>query len=279
MVKIVTDSASDLSLNLAKDLDITVVPLVVNISGKGYRDRVDLTPTEFYEMLAKENVMPTTSQVTPQAFYEVFEKLVDEGHEVLAVIFSAELSGTFQSAVVAKGMVKDGKVEVYDTKGASVGHALTVVEAAKMAKEGQDLATILAKVKDMSQRMEHIFVVDNLEMLKRGGRVSATQAFLGGMLNVKPVLQLQEGKIVALDKVRGWKKALAKLISVMEERGHNLEEQVIGISHANHIGMANELAELLKEKFGVKELFISEIGPVIGAHTGPGTIALFFQGK
>jgi DegV family protein with EDD domain len=278
MVKIVTDSSSDLSLEIAKGLDITVVPLVVNINEKGYRDRYDLSPVEFYDILAKENVMPTTSQVTPQAFYEVFQKLVDEGHEVLAVIFSAELSGTFQSAVIAQGMVKGGKVEVYDTKGASVGHALTVMEAARMAKEGQEMDAVLAKVKDMSARMEHIFVVDNLEMLKKGGRISATQAFLGGMLNVKPVLELQEGKIVPLDKVRGWKKALAKLINVMEERGQNLEEQVIGISHANYEEMANQLAELLKEKFGVKEIFISEIGPVIGAHTGPGTIALFFQG-
>lgn len=277
MLKIVTDSASDLSLEVAKEFDITIVPLAVNINGKSYLDRYDLTPAEFYEMLAKEDVLPTTSQVTPQAFYEVFQKLVDEGHEVLAITLSSELSGTFQSSLIAKGMVKGGRVEVLDTKGASVGEALTVLEAAKMAKEGQNIDTVLAKTKDIADKMEHIFVVDSLDMLKKGGRVSATQAFFGGMLNVKPVLQLEEGKIVALDKVRGWKKALAKLISVMEERGQNLKEQVIGISHANYEEMANDLAGQLKERFGVKEIFISEIGPVIGSHTGPGTIALFFQ--
>ena len=221
--------------------------------------------------------MPTTSQVTPQAFYEIFQKLVDEGHEVLAIIFSSELSGTFQSSVIAKDMVKTGRVEIFDTKGASVGHGLTVLEAARMAKEGKDLDIVLAKAKEMAGRMEHIFVVDSLDMLKKGGRISATQAFLGGMLNVKPVLQLKEGKIIPLDKVRGWKKALAKLINVMEERGRDFEQQVIGISHADYEEMAKDLAEQIKARFKVKDIFISEIGPVIGSHTGPGTIALFFQ--
>ncbi|HHU31179.1 MAG: DegV family protein [Zhaonellaceae bacterium] len=277
MLKIITDSAADLSLEVAEEYGITVVPLAVNINEKSYRDRFDLTPAEFYKMLAKENALPTTSQVTPQAFYEIFQKLVDEGHEVLAIIFSSELSGTFQSSVIAKDMVKTGRVEIFDTKGASVGHGLTVLEAARMAKEGKDLDIVLAKAKEMAGRMEHIFVVDSLDMLKKGGRISATQAFLGGMLNVKPVLQLKEGKIIPLDKVRGWKKALAKLINVMEERGRDFEQQVIGISHADYEEMAKDLAEQIKARFKVKDIFISEIGPVIGSHTGPGTIALFFQ--
>lgn len=277
MLKIITDSAADLSLEVAEEYGITVVPLAVNINEKSYRDRFDLTPAEFYKMLAKDNALPTTSQVTPQAFYEIFQKLVDEGHEVLAIIFSSELSGTFQSSVIAKDMVKTGRVEIFDTKGASVGHGLTVLEAARMAKEGKDLDIVLAKAKEMAGRMEHIFVVDSLDMLKKGGRISATQAFLGGMLNVKPVLQLKEGKIIPLDKVRGWKKALAKLINVMEERGRDFEQQVIGISHADYEEMAKDLAEQIKARFKVKDIFISEIGPVIGSHTGPGTIALFFQ--
>jgi len=277
VLKIITDSAADLSLEVAEEYGITVVPLAVNINEKSYRDRFDLTPAEFYKMLAKENALPTTSQVTPQAFYEIFQKLVDEGHEVLAIIFSSELSGTFQSSVIAKDMVKTGRVEIFATKGASVGHGLTVLEAARMAKEGKDLDIVLAKAKEMAGRMEHIFVVDSLDMLKKGGRISATQAFLGGMLNVKPVLQLKEGKIIPLDKVRGWKKALAKLINVMEERGRDFEQQVIGISHADYEEMAKDLAEQIKARFKVKDIFISEIGPVIGSHTGPGTIALFFQ--
>ena len=133
MLKIITDSAADLSLEVAEEYGITVVPLAVNINEKSYRDRFDLTPAEFYKMLAKENALPTTSQVTPQAFYEIFQKLVDEGHEVLAIIFSSELSGTFQSSVIAKDMVKTGRVEIFDTKGASVGHGLTVLEG----KNGQ----------------------------------------------------------------------------------------------------------------------------------------------
>ena len=159
MVKIITDSASDLSLEIAKEYDITVIPLTVNIEGEAYRDRIDIMPEEFYEKLSQGNLMPTTSQVAPQAFYEVFNKLVNEGHEVLTLNFSSELSGTYQSAVVAKGMVKEGRIEVLDTKSASVGQALTVLAAAKMAREGKDLDSILARSKEMARRMEHIFVV------------------------------------------------------------------------------------------------------------------------
>jgi DegV family protein with EDD domain len=197
---------------------------------------------------------------------------------VLALIFSSRLSGTYQSSVIAKEMLTGGRVETLDTKSASVGLGLTVLEAAKMAKDGADLDTVLAKARDMSARMEHIFVVDSLEMLKRGGRISAAQAIIGGMLNVKPVLQIDaEGQIVPLDKVRGWKKALAKLIQVMAERGKNLEQQTIGISHANNREMVEELSQLIKTEYNVKDIFVSEIGPVIGSHAGPGTVALFFQ--
>lgn len=278
MLKIVTDSACDLSLEIARELGITVVPLTVNIEGQVYRDRVDISVDEFYQRISSDNIMPTTAQIAPQTFYECFKSLLQEGHEVLALIFSSRLSGTYQSSVIAKEMLTGGRVETLDTKSASVGLGLTVLEAAKMAKDGADLDTVLAKARDMSARMEHIFVVDSLEMLKRGGRISAAQAIIGGMLNVKPVLQIDaEGQIVPLDKVRGWKKALAKLIQVMAERGKNLEQQTIGISHANNREMVEELSQLIKTEYNVKDIFVSEIGPVIGSHAGPGTVALFFQ--
>lgn len=278
MVKIVTDSACDLSLDLARELDITIIPLMVTLEGKAYRDRVDISPEEFYQRIAAKDVIPTTAQISPQTFYECFQSLVEEGHEVLALIFSSALSGTYQSSVAAKGMVQGGRVETLDTKAVSVGLGLIVREAAQLAKEGASLDTILAKAKAMAQRMEHVFVVDSLEMLRRGGRISPAQTIIGSMLNVKPVLQIDaEGRIVPLDKVRGWKKALNRLLEVMEERGKDLENQVIGISHAHSPEMAAELEKLIRGRFQVKDVFISEIGPVIGAHTGPGTIALFFQ--
>lgn len=278
MVKIVTDSASDLPLEIAQELDITVVPLTVTIEDEVYKDRRELSPEEFYRRIADKKVVPRTSMVSPQTFYECFQSLVQEGYEVLALIFSSALSGTFQSAVTAKEMIKEGRVEVLDTKAASVGLGLIVMEAASRAKEGATLEEILNGAQAMAQRMEHVFVVDSLDMLKRGGRISPAQAIVGGMLNVKPVLQIdEEGQIISLDKVRGWKKATKRLLEVMGERGKNLENQVIGISHANSLEMALELEKQIKSQYRVKDVFISEIGPVIGAHTGPGTIAVFFQ--
>ncbi|MDS1030845.1 DegV family protein [Bacillota bacterium LX-D] len=276
MVKIVTDSASDLPPEIAQKLNMTIVPLLVNLEGIIYQDRIDISPKEFYHKISRENIIPTTSQVGPQDFYNCFKQLVEAGHQVLVISFSSRLSGTYQSALLAKDMLQTDLIEVVDTKCASIGQGLIALEAAQLAQSGAPLAEIKSRVRYMAEKMEHIFVVGSLDMLKKGGRINSAQAVIGGLLNIKPILQFNEGAIEPLTKARGWKKALETMVKIMAERGHNLEQQRIGISHSNCPEIAEQLKGIVAEKFGVRDFFISEIGPVIGSHVGQETLALFF---
>src|SRR5699024_9528023 len=168
---------------------------------------------------------------------------------------------------------------VIDTKCASIGYGLVVLHAAELAKSGAQTEEIIEFAKDHALHMEHIFTVDNLEYLYRGGRVSKTTAFVGTLLKIKPLLNVENGKLIPLEKIRGSKKVLNRMLEVMEKRGIDLENQVIGICHGDDQKRADQLAAMIKEKFGVKDVVIEMIGSVIGAHVGPGTIGLFFLNK
>ncbi|MDS1030846.1 DegV family protein [Bacillota bacterium LX-D] len=277
MVRILTDSSCELTPEQAEELGVTVIPLIVNIENVAYKDRIDITPEQFYELLTTQKALPTTAQITPRVFLEHFTNLVEAGEEVLALIFSSALSGTFQSAVVAKNMLTKGRVEVIDTKCASVGLGLVVTEAAKMAQTGADMETILAKVQTMCQRMEHIILVNTLDMLKKGGRISSTRALVGGMLNVKPILQIIEGAIVPLDNPRGWKKALSRMEEIFKARGGHITQRPVSIGHCANEEKAEELYQALQEQFLIEQISISKMGPVIGTHVGFGTIGLAFE--
>jgi DegV family protein with EDD domain len=277
--KLVTDSCCDLPLELLKEKDITMVPLVVNLEDKFYEDRIEMEPQEFYKIIGSSDIKPTTSQVNPGTFIEVFSQILDKGNKVLYIGFSSGLSGTYQSSVIAKETLESDDIITIDSKAASVGQGVIVLTAAKMLEENRPIEEIIEKIKYMVLHMEHIFAVDNMEMLKRGGRVSGAKALIGTMLNIKPVLNFVDGKIHPLDKVRGSKKILAFLEEKIKERGLNVQDQLLGISHAVNSELALEVDKMVREKFGVKETVISEIGAVIGSHAGPGTVALFFLGK
>jgi DegV family protein with EDD domain len=278
-VKIITDSACDLPSSLYEQYDVEVVPLVVHLHGQDYFDGQTITPKTVYDAM-REGAVPKTSQVTPEAFLNVFKKYVEKNQPCLYIGFSSELSGTFQSAYLAKEQLleqyPEAALEIFDTKCASLGQGLVVLRVAELAQEGASLNELVEKAKYHAQHMEHIFTVDNLEYLQRGGRVSKAQAFFGGLLNIKPLLHVEDGKLVPLEKIRGSKKVLKRMIEVMEERGYDLNNQVIAISHGDTLETAQNLANMIKEKYNPKNILIHTIGAVIGAHAGPGTISLFF---
>src|SRR5699024_2141256 len=163
-----------------------------------------------------------------------------------------------------------------DSKCASIGYGLVVLHAAKKAAEGTDMNDILQSTAEYAEHMEHIFTVDDLEYLYRGGRVSKTAAFVGSLLKIKPILNVVDGKLIPLEKIRGSKKVLKRMLTIMEERGVDLKNQTVGISHGDDLETAEKLADMIKEKFGTTDIIIEMVGAVIGAHSGPGTIALFF---
>ena len=191
--------------------------------------------------------------------------------------FSSELSGTYQSSVVIKEEVKetyaDLDLEIIDTKCASLGQGLVVF---KMAKDGASKEDILNRVAFLMNHMEHIFTVADLQYLVRGGRLSKVAGFIGGLLNIKPILNVEEGKLVPLEKVRGKKKVLSRIVDIMEERGKDLKAQTIGITHGDDLETAEALKSLITERFGCEVFIVNTIGAAIGAHTGPGVITLFF---
>lgn len=278
-IKILTDSACDLDLDYLKELEVELIPLKVNFGEEEYEDRVTITTKDFYEKMKTFSGVPKTAQATPIIFEEKFKKLIEEGNHVIAICFSSRLSGTYQSACIAKDTIETDKVDVIDSKAASVGFGLIVREAALMAREGKTRQEIIDRVIYMRDRMEHIFAVGSLEMLKKGGRISTAQAVVGSILNVKPILQFDDGYIIPYDKVRGEKAVIKKMIETMKERGHEIDKQIIGLNFAGNTELCMTLKDEIEKNFGVKEFLVSEIGAAIGSHAGPGTVSVFFLRK
>ncbi|GIO25731.1 DegV family protein [Ornithinibacillus bavariensis] len=281
-IKIMADSASDLTKEYFTKYDMEMVSLTVHLDDKDYEDGITISPKNVFDAM-RVGKSPKTSQVSPQTFKSIFTSYAESKQTLIYLAFSSELSGTYQTAKMMESEVKeeypDANIYVIDTKCASIGYGLVVLHAAKMAQDGKSAAEIIEEVKNHSLNMEHIFTVDDLEYLYRGGRVSKTAAFVGSLLNIKPILHVEKGKLIPLEKMRGSKKLLGRMIEIMEERGGNFENQVIGISHGDDLERAEKLADMIKEKFGVKEFVIEYVGSAIGAHSGPGTLALFFLNK
>lgn len=276
-IVIITDTSCDLPEDVLKDLPIIRLKMPVSLKDNPDQDISDLNIKDFYEKMRKGEIMPVTSQVPVNVFVNCFEDIRREGKKGIVLGLSSKLTGSYQAALVAKETVKAEHVNVIDTKCASLGTGLVVYKAAKMAKDGRGFDEISREIEFYAHHMEHIFTVDDLEFLKRGGRISGAQAFIGGLLNIKPILHMVDGAIFPLEKVRGRKNVVKRMIEIAAERGKNLQNQVIGISHGDNEELALELADAMKREFNVKEIMISWIGPVIGAHSGPGTVALFFQ--
>lgn len=277
--KIITDSACDLPKDIIKEYDIEVLPMYVYLGEKEYLDCETIQPKELYDNMRKGMVYKT-SQIHPDKFEELFLKHAKNNDKVIYISFSSGLSGTCQSAEVAKEEVlesyPDASIVIIDSKCASLGFGLVVYKAAKMLKEGKDIDEIIKSIEFNAKHMEHIFTVDDLEYLLRGGRVSKTSAMIGGLLNIKPILDVEDGKLIPIEKIRGRKKTLRRMIEIAEERGVNLKDQIIGISHGDDIESADMLKKMFEEKFGCKDFIINQIGCAIGSHSGPGTLSIFF---
>lgn len=279
-IKIFADSACDLDKAYLDELGVTMIPLTVHFDNEAYRDRVDISTSEFYQRLKKFSGFPKSSQVNPGVFSEEFKKELQNNYHIIYISFSSKLSGTYQSACMAKDLLEEYEtIDVVDSRAASVGYGLIVREAALMVKDGKTREEILERVKVMTQKMEHIFAVGHLDMLKRGGRISTAQAVVGTLLNVKPILQFDDGAIVPYDKVRGEKAVIKKLIDTMKERGDIENQRVIGLNYSETDRLCLELRDEIIKNFGEKEFVISEVGAAIGVHVGGGTISVFFLRK
>ncbi len=283
-VKILADSACDLPVTFFEENKniATLIPLNVHLDDEQYEDLLTITPKTVFDAM-RAGKSPKTSQVTPNKFEEVFKKLAEEKSEAIYIAFSSELSGTYQTGYMMAQQVKEQYPEfditIYDTKCASIGYGLIVKNAVEMAKNGKTKSEIEEYVQFASNHMEHLFTVDDLVYLQRGGRISKASAFVGGLLNIKPLLNVEDGKLVPLEKIRGKKKLYKRIIELMKERGDQLDKQEIGISHGDDEEAALYIKEEIEKEFGTKKFYINTIGAAIGSHSGPGTLAIFFLNK
>lgn len=279
---IITDSSADLTQSITGDAELITLQLDVLMEGDESRANCDVDIKDFYAKLrGKKNA--TTSAVNIDAFTSIFEPYLAEGRDVLYLGFSSGLSGTYNAGLVAAKELSekypDRKVYAVDTLAASLGQGLLVYKALKMKEDGADIDTVRDFVEENKLNMCHWFTVDDLFFLKRGGRVSAATAIVGSMLSIKPVLHVDnKGRLINVSKARGRKASIDALLEKMKQTAIEPENQVVFISHGDVIDDAEYLANRIKSELGVKDVRIGYVGPVIGAHSGPGTLALFYFG-
>lgn len=276
-VKVITDSTADIPAELVQELDIKVVPLKVHMGGTSYLDGVTIQPGEFYRKLSESSDLPTTSQPSPIDFVEVYREAAKEGDtDILSIHLSAALSGTYQSALLAKSMVEsEFKVTVLDSKKASYAIGMIVVAVARAAKAGKSIDECVALANRMIEQEQVLFLVDTLDYLHKGGRIGKASALVGSLLNIKPILTLNEqGEVDPIDKVRGASKAEARVFELLREKVAAGGPVTAAVVHAERREKAEEWGAKLREQYEVKELTITDVGPVIGTHTGPGTLGV-----
>lgn len=276
-VQVVTDSGADLTPEMREQHGIHVVPLTIHFGAQEFRDGVDLSPDAFYERLtqAQGDLLPRTTQPSPADFERVYRPLVEAGHAVVSIHLSSQLSGTYQSAALAAKEV-GGQIHVIDSRSASLGVGLLALQAARLASAGHDGLVVKGAVEALVAHTHVFFSVDTLEFLQRNGRIGRAQAFVGSLLNVKPILSLVEGVVHPVERVRSRGRAVARLVSLAEEAARNRAVRV-AVVHGNDPEGAARLAEQVRERLQVEELLVAPLGPTIGTHAGPGTFGLVCQ--
>jgi DegV family protein with EDD domain len=275
-VVILTDSTAYVPQELQKELDIRVIPLSVIWENKTFLDGVDILPDEFYRRLKKASSLPTTSQVTVGAMQEIFQKLLSEEKDVLGIFISSNLSGTVFSAMQAKELLHQEaeRIVVFDSLSTTAGMNLMVLMVARAAKDGKDLKTCHEIAQMAREKTGVLFVVETLEYLRKGGRIGGAQSLIGGLLNIKPVLELRDGRIESLEKVRTKQKALQRVSDIFMERVSGKRPVRLAVAHADNELEAMSFLQSIQNRLDLEEAHIQPLSPVIGTHLGPGAVVL-----
>lgn len=274
---IVIDSTADLPKSIRDELGMHIVPLNVHFGTEVYKDQVDLDSKSFYEKLRNSSVLPRTSQPSPGAFIDVYKQVATPKDLVISLHISSKASGTYQSALMAKSLLPDYNIEVIDSEGLSLHYGMQAIELAKKANEGASLKDILEHLKLVKQKIQVCFTVETLEYLHKNGRIGTANAFLGTVLNIKPILSIENGMVSGIEKVRGRKKALKRLVEYVDEKtadstGNKL---YLGIVQGDAIDEADALEEDLRKVFPkVESILRADMGPIIGSHAGPGSLGI-----
>ncbi|HMB23366.1 MAG: DegV family protein [Chloroflexota bacterium] len=278
-IALVTDSTTYMPSELIKKYGISVAPQVLIWSDQTYKDGVDIQPSEFYTKLKTAREMPTTAQVSVASFQEIFQSRVEQGYEVLALLLSTKLSGTIQSAVQAKELMGAAgeKVHVVDSQSVAMALGFQVLAVARAIEQGASLKDAIALAEKSHQHTGLFFAVDTLEFLHRGGRIGSAQRFIGTMLNMKPILTIQDGRVEGIERIRTKAKAHERILELTVERVGNRSPVRLATLHANAAEDAKALLTQAEQALHPVESLFTEVSPVVGTHAGPGTVGLAFM--
>lgn len=276
-IRIITDSICDVPKEYVERYAIKVMPLTVHFGEESYKDGVDLTLEQFMTKLETAEELPTTSQVPPAEFMDVYKQELKLGNKIISVHASSQLSGTYNSAMIAKEQLGGDGIYVIDTMGVTMGAGMLVIKAARLAEEGISPEEIVKEIEASKERLRHMIIVDTLKYLHKGGRLSLSAAVVGSILNIKPILTVKGGKLELFERARGIKKAIAVVLDTIRENGWTLDGKVIGINNIVDLEHMKLLEEEIKREYNVKEIIRGEVGSVVATHGGPGAVALYFE--
>ena len=279
MIKIITDSTSDIDLKYAQELNVEVVPLKVIIDGKEYEDRIDLQPEEFYDLLVNSQTLPSTSQPSPQDFVDLYETAKNNNDSVIVITLSSVISGTYQSANLAKDLVDYDDIYVIDSLGTTQMQRLLVLKAVALRNEGMNAQDLYTFLEEYKHRIRLFAFVDTLEYLYKGGRLSRTAATAGTLLKFKPIIGFDEGKLDVFAKARGTQKATAKIIDLIQQDGEMDLDEPICIGYTGSSDGLDKFENTLRETLHFGETLHGIVGPVIGTHAGPGARLIAYVKK
>ena len=278
-IVVVTDSSAFLPTESVKDLPVVVIPLWLLWDGESYQDGIDIHPNEFYQRLKESKTLPTSSQPSAKEFVDLFEKLAKDADSIVNVLVSAQISGTIASAQAAAAELPELDVHIVDSYSSAMGLGLCVLAAGRAAAEGKSVDEVAAAATEMSQKSHTLFVVDTLDYLFKGGRISGGKHLLGTAFNIKPILHFDEGKIKPHSQARTKRKALAQLLDIVEERLAGKQMHEACVMDVNIPEEGASLAEMVKERFSPALLYRSGVSPVVGTHVGPGTVGIAFYAE
>jgi len=275
-IAVVIDSTTTLPKDYLPEMEMQVAPAAIIWEGKELRDGVDIQPDEFFDRLAKAEEMPSTSQATPFVFQNIYSGLLEKGYEILAVTISSKLSGMYSSAVQAKEMFEDSKIEVVDSLTGTMTIGLSLGRVFEAIKAGASLQKCREVLEKALANTGVLLTVDTLEYLHRGGRIGTAQKYLGSALKLKPILEVVDGRLEGIEKVRTRSKALKKLVELALDRIGDRRPVEIAALHANAQDVAEELVEELKKRIEITASYVTSVSPGVGTHLGPGTVGVTF---
>lgn len=278
-IRIVIDSTSDVTEDIINKYNLKMVPLTVNFENESFLDKVELSSSEFFDKLTKAEKLPTTSQVNPGAFSEVFSEILLEGDQVLGIFLASEFSGTYDSARIAKDMIGSDNIRIIDSKSVCLGTFALILEAIELVEQNKTLDEIVEVLDKLKEKIVAVAGLDTLKYLEKGGRLSKGQAVVGSLLNIKPMLEIKDGKLSVVEKIRGKNKTIKWFNEWIEKNNYDLSDKTVLLFYAQNYDQLKVLRETLETKYKIKNIIEQEIGAVIGTHAGPGVLGVGFLNK